>query len=55
MGVLRAVSGLDEARLHEAYWKFRHDYDRGALTGTAYWDAVAADAGVGSTTRRGLR
>ena len=44
--VLRAVSGLDEERLHAAYWKFRHDYDRGALTGTAYWDAVAADAGV---------
>ena len=45
-GVLRAESGLDEARLHGAYWKFRHDYDRGALTGTAYWDAVAAEAGV---------
>lgn len=44
--VLRAVSGLDEERLHAAYWKFRHDYDRGALTGRTYWDAVAADAGV---------
>jgi len=42
---LRAVSGLDEERLHAAYWKFRHDYDRGALTGTAYWHAVAAQAG----------
>jgi putative hydrolase of the HAD superfamily len=45
-GVLRAVSGLDEERLHAAYWKFRHDYDRGALTGRTYWDAVAADTGV---------
>jgi putative hydrolase of the HAD superfamily len=44
--VLRAVSGLDEERLHDAYWKFRHDYDRGALTGRAYWDAVAAHAEV---------
>jgi putative hydrolase of the HAD superfamily len=44
--VLRAVSGLDEARLHAAYWEFRHDYDRGALTGRSYWDAVAAHAGV---------
>ena len=44
--VLRAVSGLDEARLHEAYWKLRHDYDRGALNGTTYWDAVAKEAGV---------
>jgi putative hydrolase of the HAD superfamily len=42
---LREVSGLDEERLHTAYWKFRHDYDRGALTGRTYWDAVAADAG----------
>jgi putative hydrolase of the HAD superfamily len=45
-GVLRAVSGLDEERLHAAYWKFRHDYDSGTLTGRSYWDAVAADAGV---------
>jgi putative hydrolase of the HAD superfamily len=45
-GVLRAVSGLDEERLHAAYWKFRHEYDRGALTGRTYWDAVAADTGV---------
>jgi putative hydrolase of the HAD superfamily len=44
--VLRAVSEFDEARLHAAYWKFRHDYDRGALTGRSYWDAVAAHAGV---------
>ena len=43
---LREVSGLDEERLHESYWKFRHDYDRGALTGKTYWEAVAADAGV---------
>jgi putative hydrolase of the HAD superfamily len=44
--VLRAVSGLDEERLHEAYWKFRHDYDRRDLTGKTYWDAVAEHAGV---------
>jgi putative hydrolase of the HAD superfamily len=43
---LRAVSGLDEARLHEAYWKFRHDYDSGELNGKTYWEAVAAEAGV---------
>ena len=44
--VLRAVSGLDEERLHAAYWKFRHDYDRRDLTGSKYWDAVAGHAGV---------
>ena len=43
---LRAASGLDEAHLHAAYWALRHDYDRGALTGTAYWQAVAAHAAV---------
>ena len=43
---LRAVSGLDEERLHAAYWNFRHDYDRCALTGRTYWDAVAGHAGV---------
>ena len=44
--VLRAVSGLDEARLHAAYWKFRHDYDSGELNGTTYWEAVAKEAEV---------
>ncbi len=43
---LRVVSGLDEKHLHVAYWALRHDYDRGALTGTAYWQAVAAHAAV---------
>ena len=40
------VSRLGEERLHETYWKFRHDYDRGALSGRTYWEAVAADVGV---------
>jgi putative hydrolase of the HAD superfamily len=43
---LRAITGLDEDRLHAAYWEFRHDYDRAALTGPAYWHAVAAHAGI---------
>ena len=44
--VMRTFTGLDEDRLHAGYWAFRHDYDRGALTGPAYWHAVAAHAGV---------
>jgi putative hydrolase of the HAD superfamily len=44
--VLRTVSGLDEGHLHAGYWAFRHDYDSGALTGPAYWHAVAAHAGI---------
>lgn len=41
---LRSLTGLDEDTLHTAYWKFRHDYDRGTLTGPAYWQAVADEA-----------
>jgi putative hydrolase of the HAD superfamily len=43
---MRTLTGLDEDRLHTSYWKFRHDYDRGALTGVAYWHAVASDTGI---------
>ena len=43
---IRAITGLDEARLHDAYWKFRHDYDRAALTGPTYWHTVAAHADI---------
>jgi putative hydrolase of the HAD superfamily len=43
---MRSITGLDEDRLHAAYWTFRHDYDRGALTGPDYWRAVAAHAGI---------
>lgn len=43
---LRSITGLDEEALYTAYWKFRHDYDRGTLSGSAYWHAVAADAGI---------
>jgi putative hydrolase of the HAD superfamily len=44
--VVRSITGLDEDRLHAAYWAFRHDYDRGALTGPAYWRTVAAHTGI---------
>lgn len=43
---LRSITGLDEDTLHKAYWKFRHDYDSGALTGPAYWYAVTANSGI---------
>ncbi len=43
---MRSITGLDEDRFHEAYWHFRHDYDRAALTGPAYWHAVAARTGI---------
>jgi putative hydrolase of the HAD superfamily len=43
---MRAIARLSEDALHPAYWAFRHEYDRGALTGQAYWREVAAHAGV---------
>jgi putative hydrolase of the HAD superfamily len=43
---MRAICGLDDDQLYTSYWAFRHDYDRGALTGTEYWKAVARHAGV---------
>jgi putative hydrolase of the HAD superfamily len=36
-----AVTGLDDARFHAAYWEHRHAYDCGTFTGRAYWHAVA--------------
>ena len=42
---MRSVADGDEEKFHAAYWKFRHAYDRGELSGTAYWHAVAAMVG----------
>lgn len=49
---LRSITGLEEEALHTAYWKFRHDYDRGTLSGPDYWHAVAADAGINLDANR---
>ena len=38
---MRAILGVAEPDFHAAYWRHRHDYDRGTLTGPAYWQAVA--------------
>jgi putative hydrolase of the HAD superfamily len=43
---MRSISGLDEQLLHRGYWAHRHPYDRGDLTGQAYWHNVGQDAGV---------
>jgi putative hydrolase of the HAD superfamily len=43
---MRAITGLEEDALHAGYWAHRHDYDRGTLTGVAYWHAVVAHAGI---------
>lgn len=43
---MQSVTELSDARMHEAYWRFRHDYDRDALNGLAYWREVARHAGI---------
>jgi putative hydrolase of the HAD superfamily len=40
------ITSLDEAAFAPAYWAPRHDYDRGFLTGSAYWQATGKHAGV---------
>jgi putative hydrolase of the HAD superfamily len=47
---IRAVTSLDEDILHREYWAHRHAYDRGDLTGDAYWRKAAAGAGIVLTT-----
>ena len=40
---MKQLLSAEEAAFHAAYWRTRHDYDRGALTGELYWQAVAGD------------
>ena len=40
---LKQVFHAEEPAFHAAYWRHRHDYDRGALNAVTYWQAVAED------------
>ncbi|MGI4827844.1 MAG: HAD family hydrolase [Janthinobacterium lividum] len=40
---MKTLLHAEESAFHAAYWRPRHDYDRGALSGDQYWHAVAAD------------
>ena len=40
---MKQILHADEPRFHAAYWRPRHDYDRGTLDGTGFWQAVAAE------------
>jgi putative hydrolase of the HAD superfamily len=42
---MKEIANLEEAPFHAGYWAYRHAYDRGDLTGPAYWEAVAHQAG----------
>lgn len=43
---MRSITGLDEPELHREYWAHRHAYDRGDLSGPAYWHKAAYGAGI---------
>lgn len=41
---LLSITGLSEADFDRHYWVDRHAYDRGDLTGLAFWHKLTADA-----------
>ena len=43
--LMKNILGADEEAFHAAYWRSRHDYDRGTLNAVRYWQAVARDLG----------
>ena len=42
---LKSLLSADEDSFYAAYWRPRHDYDRGALNGDTYWSTVASELG----------
>jgi len=38
---LRSLAGIEDPQFQESFWRYRLDYDRGTLDGTAYWRRVA--------------
>jgi putative hydrolase of the HAD superfamily len=40
---MEALLHTDNASFHPLYWKYRDDYDRGTLSGSAYWTRIAHD------------
>lgn len=43
---IRTITRLEEEPLQREYWAHRHDYDRGTLTGDAFWRKAAAGADI---------
>ncbi len=42
---MERILNVDAMSFHTIYWKHRDDYDRGSLSGIAYWEHVAKDLG----------
>jgi putative hydrolase of the HAD superfamily len=47
---LLRITGLSAARFESFYWADRHAYDEGKLTGFAFWQKIAFDAGLDLST-----
>ena len=41
-----SITGLSQDVLQREYWAHRHAYDRGELSGIAYWNQAATGAGI---------
>lgn len=46
---LMAITGLERDAFERLYWRYRHEYDLGRLTGPSYWAQIARDAGLSFT------
>jgi putative hydrolase of the HAD superfamily len=44
---LKRITGLSHEGFEALYWTDRHAYDRGDLTGLAFWQKFVSDAGLG--------
>jgi putative hydrolase of the HAD superfamily len=42
---MKDLLGAGEDTFHVTYWRWRSEYDRGTLSGEAYWHKVAGDLG----------
>ena len=40
---MKDILHAEEPRFHAAYWRPRHDYDRGTLDGAGFWRSVAVE------------
>ncbi|MGW0548864.1 HAD family hydrolase [Streptomyces altiplanensis] len=49
--VLERTAGGESDRFWEAYWSRRTPYDRGDVTGPAYWKGVCAELGISLDAR----
>ena len=52
---MHTTLAFDPDRFHHEYWVRRHNYDRGDLSGSQYWQAIAAEAGYFDLTSDTLK